>query len=437
MNVKKISFGLFGGALFTACLTAIHMGTIKKQVSAEENMAYHLEEMLTPVWEGEISYQESVLPIRDFDNSVAPIPLLYPAEEILEVKSASLSTVYQEGVDYTLSDGELVILENGSIPTLSYMAFHPTGNDLNIQAADGGYLCFHEGDWFHSRQIVVTYRHKADYKGYIPKGKADRLPNTLQRLENKEDIDLLVFGDSISVGANASGFLDVAPFLPTYPELFAKGLEEKYGVKVNVRNFSVGGQTSTWGAQEIANVLSQVDNVDIAIVAFGMNDARLNHDVYLGNTTVISDAIRAKFTHAETLLIAPMLPNPNAVGFWGNQVSFYETLEAYESTAPSGVAVVNVTKVHESLFGRKRYADMTGNNVNHPNDYLTRVYAQTLLKTLEEEPIEEVKDAPCVMPEESNSIAKKTGCGSAISSIGGGVTVVALGCAVMAKKRKG
>ena len=73
---------------------------------------------------------------------------------------------------------------------------------------------------------------------------------------------------------------------------------------------------------------------------------------------------------------------------------------------------MDMTAVHESLLQRKRYADMTGNNINHANDYLARVYAQTLLKTLEVseygQPEPEVPDTPITsedpeMPEESGS----------------------------------
>lgn len=433
MEMKRKNIFLLWGTLTAACLAPMGLLFTARQASAEETISYALEEILTPVWEGEISYQESVLPVYNTDGTIDPIPLLYPIEEIVEVKNASLSVTYKEGVDYTLSNGEFVVLGNGSIPVLPHRVFHPMSNDLNIKDADGGYLCFHEGDWFHSRQIVVTYRHKAGYTGYIPEGKRERLPNTLNKLGAKEDLDLLVFGDSISVGGNASGFLNVAPFMPTYPELFAQGLEKEYGVKVNIRNFSVGGQDSTWGAREIENVLKEVDNVDLAIVAFGMNDATLDDATYLANVTRISDTIRSQYNHAETLLVASMLPNPKAVGFWGNQVNFYEVLEAYEKTAPKGVAVVNMTKTHEGLLQRKRYEDMTGNNVNHTNDYLSRVYAQTLLKTLQEEPLIE---EPSITPEESDAAAPKQGCGSALASVGGGLTALLLCGGVLAKRKK-
>ena len=35
-----------------------------------------------------------------------------------------------------------------------------------------------------------------------------------------------------------------------------------------------------------------------------------------------------------------------------------------------------MTGVHKELLNHKSYQDMTGNNINHPNDYLIRWYAQ-------------------------------------------------------------
>ena len=38
--------------------------------------------------------------------------------------------------------------------------------------------------------------------------------------------------------------------------------------------------------------------------------------------------------------------------------------------------------LREAILEKKRYYDMTGNNVNHPNDFMARVYAQTIIKTI-------------------------------------------------------
>jgi len=44
--------------------------------------------------------------------------------------------------------------------------------------------------------------------------------------------------------------------------------------------------------------------------------------------------------------------------------------------------VMDMTTLHGNLLTRKRYCDMTGNNVNHPNDFLARAYAQNLWQTV-------------------------------------------------------
>ena len=47
-----------------------------------------------------------------------------------------------------------------------------------------------------------------------------------------------------------------------------------------------------------------------------------------------------------------------------------------------GVALADVTTLHKEYLAVKNYRDMTGNNVNHPNDFLMRLYAQTIVKTI-------------------------------------------------------
>ena len=85
----------------------------------------------------------------------------------------------------------------------------------------------------------------------------------------------------------------------------------------------------------------------------------------------------------EIMLIATMLPNYEADSNWcGNQEAFADELLSIERDYPY-VSVANVTEMHKALFGRgKRYRDVTGNNINHPNDFVVRLYAQVLLKTM-------------------------------------------------------
>ena len=40
-----------------------------------------------------------------------------------------------------------------------------------------------------------------------------------------------------------------------------------------------------------------------------------------------------------------------------------------------GAAVADITAMHRYVSSRKRFIDMTGNNVNHPNDFFHRLHA--------------------------------------------------------------
>ncbi|MBX2924337.1 MAG: hypothetical protein KF746_19200 [Chitinophagaceae bacterium] len=69
-----------------------------------------------------------------------------------------------------------------------------------------------------------------------------------------------------------------------------------------------------------------------------------------------------------------MLANPDAIQ---SQIQKAYQQPLLELEGP-GIAIADMTAVHEELLRHKAYQDMTGNNVNHPNDYLARWYAQVI-----------------------------------------------------------
>ena len=330
-----------------------------------EKILFNFEEMLCPVWQGEISYKETAMPLIKEDGEIEPIQLLYPIEEVIEVKNATLSETYSQGKDYDVIDGRLIINKDGRIRTTPQKE-----------------VVFNEGSWYHERQIVVTYKHSRGYEGYIPSKKGRMMGDIHEKLIKKQEIELLVFGDSISYGANSSGCKDVnaSPYLPTYAEMFAKGIELRYGVKVKLTNPSVGGKDSAWGLSEIDRVLSEQTGLDLAVIAFGMNDINLQEEEYVTTIEKINRKILEVYPCANIMVVAPMLPNKKIDWVYKNQTRFYMFMGRLER---EGVTVVNMTSMHECLLQRKAYTDMTGNNINHPNDYLARVYAQVLLETLD------------------------------------------------------
>jgi hypothetical protein len=186
--VKMIKIKTIMSAIAALCLCGTALASVSRidaHASTAKPTPYDVVKIMNPIWEGTTSYMESVLVVENEYGGIDPISLLYPIEEIVKVQNAELTKTYQMGVDYTVSGGKLIIADDSEIPVLGYEEFHATMGELGFQNKDGGYICFHEGDYFHSHQIVVTYTHTAEYEGYIPEGKANLLPKVTEKLNNK------------------------------------------------------------------------------------------------------------------------------------------------------------------------------------------------------------------------------------------------------------
>ena len=91
-------------------------------------------------------------------------------------------------------------------------------------------------------------------------------------------------------------------------------------------------------------------------------------------------ALRCGLPEAEFVLVAPMLPNPE----WHYPVMarFGEYRDALAGLCRPGVSLADITTMWSDLLARKSVYDLTGNGINHPNDFGHRVYADVLLALL-------------------------------------------------------
>ena len=83
------------------------------------------------------------------------------------------------------------------------------------------------------------------------------------------------------------------------------------------------------------------------------------------------------------VLLSTMVPNPDGVNWYGNQDKQEEQLKTLaEEYRGRGVAcgVCCMTSTSLDVLKYKDFHDYSGNNINHPNDYFVRIYAQTLLQ---------------------------------------------------------
>ena len=346
---------------------------------------YDLDAYMLPYWDGYVMYQESAMVLENEDGTIPDIPLLYHAVEIVSVRSSDLQTLYEEGRDYTLVDGKLHIPEGSTIRSIEYTTYYPpektaTSFPRNYEYGTG-FIYFSEGLMLHSMQIAVTYKHHDRFQGEIPAYKGDQLPKTLEKLQNGEPLKIVLYGDSISTGVNSSGVLWSQPMAPAWYQMFMDKTKQVYpSANINFVNTAVGGMASNWGAEN-AGTRAADHMPDLCIIAFGMNDgtARFSPATFRKNIQTIMDTVTAKNPNCEFILIATMLPNAEVSNFMGCQKEYLPELEKMEKT---GVVVADMTTFHEALLAKKRYCDMTGNNVNHPNDFLARAYAQVLFQTV-------------------------------------------------------
>ena len=337
-----------------------------------------LNQALKSVWQdGGTAWCESVVPIADANGEVW-IPLYYHAEEIISLQNAELRTTYVPGKDYCLENGGIRILPGSSIRPLTMAECYPAAKGERTFDGRNGipYILFSEGTFFHQHQLAVTYRHSDGWRGSVPQNDSAHVPLLTKRLKEKEAFRLLIYGDSITAGGNASGFTGIAPYLPRFGELYAENLMRLYGVQIDVVNTAVGGMTAEWGAEN-AKERAAAYQPDLVILGFGMNDGsgRRPPEEFAALTQSIMADVRAKKPEAEFLLVSSICPNREAC-LYGNQEDYPAALAAL---CGNGTVLANVTAVHQELLKRKRYMDMTGNNVNHPNDYLHRIYAQVLM----------------------------------------------------------
>ena len=340
-----------------------------------------MSNILYPIWKGNYCYRESVFPVAEADGTVKDIALLYPAVEITEVVSVDLQTRFTEGRDYVLEGGCLRIPAGSSIPVMERSEYYLTEDRPGkcFSMPEGrGYITFPGTAELYQHQIYVSYRHGGTFPGEIPQDKHRLFPRTNALLKEGKPLTIVFYGDSITVGWDCSANHGLPPFQSDYCRLFTDALTEQYGSPVNFVRTAVSGTTSVWGEKEAEERVAKY-KPDLLVLAFGMNEGGKSSEEYREHISAIIEKSRKGNPETEVLLVSTMWANAEAKSVWFDQPRFEPFLLTLEQP---GIAVAPMSSVHGALLTRKNYRDTTGNNVNHPNDYLHRVYAMTLLKTL-------------------------------------------------------
>lgn len=388
------------------------------QFSKVDLSKYHEEVYLTKVWEGDTVFHEPAL----FVPGRKTARLLYPVDEVISLRSYSLETEFTEGKDYAVTaEGEIEILEGSAIPVYDFpldTEVKPETCAFPLREDPNRYLRFIGDKTYPAYAIAVTYKHSktfADgFQPFVPAVQTHKLQRTMQKLQNGERVNIVIFGDSISCGWSSSGLNNVnviydssntegnfinssinqPPFAPTWMDQFSAKLKKTYpNADIRIGNLALGGMGSRWGATNLAPRLALWKDEegkqiapDLVMIGFGVNDVcgNLPTEQYKEYTKTMIEHARTKggTPDTEVLLYAPMIPTQKTFDWDKDWMMEYETALCEIADVDDKVGVYRQTSLFYEIIKCKEPVDYLNTNCNHGNDFTARMYATGILTAM-------------------------------------------------------
>jgi hypothetical protein len=350
---------------------------------------YNEDAYLQPIWYTREMYNEPVV----FVGEESEATLVYKPSEIISVRDYRLQTIFVEGTDYKIEDNKIIRLKNSAIPYWEvddyFLSEQPSiaitakNDKIEYQFDEQRYIKYSEGTTFTDKQIVVTYRHNEAYTGKVPENQCENMQKLLDKMKAGQDINMMVYGDSVAVGCSSSGSSwggNISPYTPTYTQIVKNYLEEKYNIIVNYENQAVGG----WKASDCYAAWKQKiagKNIDLLIFRIGGNDGGTEKGMF-------KDLLEAMLVlyfkdNPDGCVVLQSSESPNEQSTWvANHIYFEKEMEELASDYEQ-ISVAPVFSIYEWIESTgKRDRDILANNINHSNDFGVRIYAQTILKVM-------------------------------------------------------
>lgn len=347
------------------CADGISLGVYEENdpsLKTKEN----LSEAMRPIWQGNKVIDEAVLMVSH-DGKPATGTLMFHPSRILSVMDYGSTNQYIENADFSVVGRTMICTLGSRMTQLNQEDF--LKGDLKWNVVGG-------------KQILVTYEHSDLWTGPAQAYVGNELPNTIRKLSAHEPLKIVAFGDSITFGIGSSRILKIPPFQPPWIELFSEELGKTWNDQaITLYNSSQSGADSKWAKSMAQRMVASLDP-DLVVVAFGQNDFwRIQADAFASNISALIESVRSVDPRAEFLLVSTMRFDPaysSKGGYW-DLVGQYE-LELRALVGP-GVQLVDFTTISGAVFAAKAPKDCL-NDPLHPDDYLSRWYAQSLVAAL-------------------------------------------------------
>lgn len=378
-------FSALGQRQAAALWFAVLMQHLQQPKPLHEALLERLPSMALrqPAWQSETVSRESSVLLQLTNDGPIESRLAFPAAEITSIESADGAHSFKLGKDCVLSSDKYRLIWNSptkiEVITSSQM-FPPKDapNSYRHRASNPEQNMFYApGKFFHQHDVEISYRREKFQPTTL--AAQPKLKRTLEKLRSGKSLRLGVSGDSISTGLDASGTTQTAPNQPGYPDLVAAQLTHDFGVRIELTNRAVSGWSIANGIKDLDAMLAS--RPELLIVAYGMNDVgRRDPAWFAEQARTFEQRAREQLPELEILWVAPMLGHSEWVHTPRAMFAAYR--DELKKLANEHADLADLTEVWTEMLGHKHDLDLTGNGLNHPNDFGHRLYAQAILQCL-------------------------------------------------------
>ena len=278
----------------------------------------------------------------------------------------SKNIIYKEGKDYVIDykNGTITRTKKSRIPDYSKHSLYKVKNFDYTKVKS-----YSNQPFF----IWIDYKTENNTDISKPIVYQKNIKKSIDKLKTGTPLKIIVFGDSISTGAEATE--------PRYTffERFKAQLKKQFPkAKITLENGSTGGDTTVQGLERLKDkVLTR--KPDLVLVGFGMNDHNINSvapDKFQKNLKSIVEQIK-KQTGADVLLYSTFPPNENWNATSHNMKKYAEITKQIAKETKSAYA--DVYSVWKKVLKRKDQPSLLNNNINHPNNFGHWMYSQAFI----------------------------------------------------------
>lgn len=327
--------------------------------------SYHIH---PSIFGGDTVFNESNFLI---DGGTFAKKTIFPIEKIVSIKNHSNTVTYKEGQDYTIKGSEILFNKDSNFTIAPKNFLEPHSEDKRIN--------FNLNSGYRDYQTDVTYK-KTGTLPLLASGDIKKLRKKVSSMLVNGG-KFTFYGDSITFGSDST-YNTEPPFQPPYYLLTMSYLNSISSKNITWMNTAVGGWDTRNAKDDKFKGLNNTS--DIYVIAFGINDSAVGIDTrdYEKNLKLMINRINKVSPNASIILLSSIMPNPEWTLYNKNKTDEYEKVLNTLSIDNDNVVSVNLTEVWRDILKQKSYVDITGNGINHPNDFGYRIIAEALLTTL-------------------------------------------------------